>query len=1537
MSHSHPAGLLAAYNSLTDKHLAGYFNNTRIRRHLLRSGLITRSGRILSEKEYKLNIMKRDHQKYIRECLAQAIFHKVLDMERYHQLEIKKKLESLARKERIQRFKGEHTRWSVENNMPVLSPHPPVGPKTNRGHSVLVDEGHSSPLTLTAPRPYTAPGTTQPPVRLQPLPSNPAVGTVPKVTPGSRPKTSLLENEAPFPTGGKKAMMRLRNSMDNSRGVNSYLLPNIKSYLMPIPPPSPPPSRKNTRENRPETWRRRRFRPTTAPNGSDPLCTRDSKKIHKTPLHSNAAITMIYLGKNVHLSYDFRDEIKVYQQHCGGENLCVYKGKLLEKETFQFISKRHHGFPFSLTFFLNGIQVNRLSSCCEYKHRKGSRLGGKRGYFGFVCVERSSPCYKCIIAMGLDKKPTKPRKDKSIERREELKKSDGKLRKDREYLIPRRNDIERNKISALSLFSAQEETTGIKEVRTAVEELERKVKSVQDAWEYDQDNIFKYEYEEDFEVDEEKQDEKANEEGQAYDQMSGMSKSPSDDESDNLDLEKESETSSQKAPDVDDNVKDEGDGYSVSESEEDKQDTKSASSTSSRSHLCSSSSEDGPARCSRKDHAENRPNKSARSSSSQELSENAGPRKFHLLIEDSLGIETEDQEIVNANMRTNSLSVKEGLENVLKEETKKVTQMIAEDISEKSRKRVSKEEKEKDKSKLWDRSDTKVKDKKAGACRVEKGVGQIIAGALEAGCHCRHDAESGAGGAHDREKLQRKREIDTGAAPDSNSVVQKREELNSIKGPKQVTPEMYTVGEKEVAEEGEGPQQRHAETTEEQGDAALCGGVGANEAPLGEWKPRAAQASLAEQSTEERERPQVVASGAGAETEGGGRLGTEVFHPKGQEAARDQAGMNEDEVPQEQNSMQTGLEREMAVSEEERDLEKAVLACSVAMKSEHIQEAVALRDTVEVGEAEMGATMSEVVSEKPDEDDSEEDAFTDLEDKGLMGETVPEREGGLGGATVGGEEPTKERKEIMEMKTPLSSSTSEVMETLGGLSGDSFQKLCKEDVGREKVETEPEFNKEDGRKEMLPEEFDATREEKKAERPKTILAVTEPKREEVTGANECQDEDTLEEEQKFKGEEGQTVKEVRPEEETQALANEVECDAEQEAPIGASELTEGTESQEVLLAETGVTAFEVVPGFEKSVENITAPRKEGDTEHTSKAELLPRETGASEEEEGSVLQGEGVLRAPESELTEKPRAFEERLIATAEVQESSARDQDGHAGQEGKDKEEPLQEPHIGRVMATTQEAVSEGDTPMAGMLSEEATVKDPEEEVGRECTPEIEVVMDGDTERHGSFPGGAVVAQEDLHQRGGAEVEIAAEKREVLADSRTAEGKTDANKASSFSDVAGEETWHKVDELLGKTAAAQKVVVQELVLREEVTVTTAPDTKVECLPAPSELAGKSPQLGQGQEGGETETILRAESRVEEAETESQAGGQESAVEELRLGLPQGRESEPSRESLQDMETLPAKPNCTATREKQELTVQKESENTDVPLKNTKA
>ncbi|NXT00248.1 ERIC3 protein, partial [Jacana jacana] len=178
----------------------------------------------------------------------------------------------------------------------------------------------------------------------------------------------------------------------------------------------------------------------------------------KPSLRSNVCVTMVFLGKSVHLSHDgadYRDEVKVCQQHCGGENLCVYQGRLLEGETFQFISKRHHGFPFSLTFFLNGMQVERLSCCCEYKHQKRSRLGGRHGYFGFLNVEGASPCYRCIIAMGLDKKPSPPKR--KMEDHEE--KPVGSWR-DGEHSEPDKSSLEQksSKASLLVIIPGHEES-----------------------------------------------------------------------------------------------------------------------------------------------------------------------------------------------------------------------------------------------------------------------------------------------------------------------------------------------------------------------------------------------------------------------------------------------------------------------------------------------------------------------------------------------------------------------------------------------------------------------------------------------------------------------------------------------------------------------------------------------------------------------------------------------------------------------------------------------------------------------------------------------------------------------------------------------------------------------------------------------------------------------------------------------------------------------------------------------------------------------
>ncbi|KAJ7332586.1 hypothetical protein JRQ81_014766, partial [Phrynocephalus forsythii] len=412
----------------------------------------------------------------------------------------------------------ERSRRATEEADHQLSPHPPTAPRNRSGHRKLGNRGQSVHL-------------------------------------------------------GDKGTSKPMLSMDYSSGISPYRFPIINNYVIPIPPP--PKSEKNINTVKGATSRGRRLRPTTAPNGLEQLLIRDTGRFYRPQVQSNACVTMIYLGKTVHLSYDlfdYREEVKVYQQHCGGENLCVFRGKLLEGETFQFISRRHFGFPFSLTFYLNGIQVDRLSSCCEYKHRKGTRLGGKHGHFGFINVERSAPCYRCIIAMGLDKKPSPPKKKVADGDQGDLEKEEVK-----DGPSERSSSREENKDSQPQFSSAAEEAKEHAECREEMEWQPRKGETQETSHGSDKDQkvqvMMVEAYDEDFEADEEKSDEKVNEEGQVDDQMNGMSKSPSDDEKDNLDRGKRNKNSSQKALRASDSEQDESDGYMESDSEgEDKQD-----------------------------------------------------------------------------------------------------------------------------------------------------------------------------------------------------------------------------------------------------------------------------------------------------------------------------------------------------------------------------------------------------------------------------------------------------------------------------------------------------------------------------------------------------------------------------------------------------------------------------------------------------------------------------------------------------------------------------------------------------------------------------------------------------------------------------------------------------------------------------------------------------------------------------------------------------------------------------------------------------
>jgi len=48
---------------------------------------------------------RKEHKKHVKDLLAQAIVHKTLDLERYRQVEIKKKLEEIAKIEMVRRVR----------------------------------------------------------------------------------------------------------------------------------------------------------------------------------------------------------------------------------------------------------------------------------------------------------------------------------------------------------------------------------------------------------------------------------------------------------------------------------------------------------------------------------------------------------------------------------------------------------------------------------------------------------------------------------------------------------------------------------------------------------------------------------------------------------------------------------------------------------------------------------------------------------------------------------------------------------------------------------------------------------------------------------------------------------------------------------------------------------------------------------------------------------------------------------------------------------------------------------------------------------------------------------------------------------------------------------------------------------------------------------------------------------------------------------------------------------------------------------------
>lgn len=388
MSHVDP-GPLATYESLSDPHLSGYFNNTRMRHHLKRMGLITRRGEIVSEKVFRLNNARKEHQRHIRDVLSQAIVHKALDMERHRQMHIKRQLEEIAKIERVRRVRAERALRGDEDILPLLSPRAKQHKKKNSKKEkvpILQTVADSEEYEQRPPQSVGYPA----------MPAGPPYNTRADRIEMQYPPVEV-DNQHLYglDRDALRSFTLNLSQFDLGSGVSPYSMPREE-----VKPPKRKPKRRPATSSGVPT--RPRIRPASNAR-SLKLHRREPPMMHRAQVHTLTRVTFKYLGQMVHLDHeeeDPRDEVMVMQQHCGGENIRIFKGMVMKGDKFVVISRRHRTFPFSLTFYLNGVQVERLSTCCEYKHKTGHKLGAKSSHFGIIKIDGYQPCFKCLISQG---------------------------------------------------------------------------------------------------------------------------------------------------------------------------------------------------------------------------------------------------------------------------------------------------------------------------------------------------------------------------------------------------------------------------------------------------------------------------------------------------------------------------------------------------------------------------------------------------------------------------------------------------------------------------------------------------------------------------------------------------------------------------------------------------------------------------------------------------------------------------------------------------------------------------------------------------------------------------------------------------------------------------------------------------------------------------------------------------------------------------------------------------------------------------------
>ena len=109
---SRPCNTLERYNSLLDPNLQGYFSGSKIRKHLKKSGLISKNGTLRTQAEIDEFNHKYESKRQLNNLLAKAIVMKAAELDRQKIFEEKKIRLEMEKKQKVMNARAKKQRPS---------------------------------------------------------------------------------------------------------------------------------------------------------------------------------------------------------------------------------------------------------------------------------------------------------------------------------------------------------------------------------------------------------------------------------------------------------------------------------------------------------------------------------------------------------------------------------------------------------------------------------------------------------------------------------------------------------------------------------------------------------------------------------------------------------------------------------------------------------------------------------------------------------------------------------------------------------------------------------------------------------------------------------------------------------------------------------------------------------------------------------------------------------------------------------------------------------------------------------------------------------------------------------------------------------------------------------------------------------------------------------------------------------------------------------------------------------------------------------